>query len=128
MLIGPGRFGTTVPELGIPVSSGEINGVSVLCEINVMHEGLNPELSLGTHFFHELVESNMLYLGCAVSRPDNQFRQEYFETAPNRLTDLLPGEDTLSHVVRVIEPPTGGKFTVQADNFAQDALLWLTDS
>jgi hypothetical protein len=124
LLIGPGRFGTTVPELGVPVSSGEINGVSVLCEVNVMHEGLNPELSLGTHFFHELVESNMLYVGCSVSRPDNRFHQEFFETAPNLLPELLPNDAALSHVVRVLAPAPGENFNIQADNLAQDAYLW----
>jgi hypothetical protein len=125
MVIGPGRFGTTVPELGIPVTSGEINGVCVLCEINVMHEGLNPELSFGTHFFHELVESNMLYLGCAVTRPNNLFREDYFEEAPNHLAELLPDDASLAHVVRVIEAPLTRQLMVRADNRAQDAVLYI---
>jgi hypothetical protein len=124
MLVGPGRFGTTLPELGVPVSSGEINGVAVLCELNIMHEGLSPELSFGTHFFHELVESNMIYMGCAVSRPGNLFQKEYFETAENHLLDLLPSESSLSHIVRVITPEPNAPLMLRADNLAQDAQLY----
>ena len=62
MLIGPGRWGTTMPELGIPVSFNEIRNTTVLCELVMMHEGLVPDLSLGTHFFNDLVEMDILYM------------------------------------------------------------------
>ncbi len=45
MLIGPGRWGTTTPSLGVPVSFSEINNVSVLCEISYPSGNLMPELS-----------------------------------------------------------------------------------
>lgn len=61
MLIGPGRWGTTSPELGIPISFPEIKSVDVICEIAAMHEYLIPDLSLGSHFFNELIETDILY-------------------------------------------------------------------
>jgi len=125
MVIGPGRFGTTVPELGIPVTSGEINGVDVLCEIDMMHEGLNPELSLGTHFFHELVESDMLYMGCNLGSRESHFERAFFEESPNQLEALVPEERTLREVVRVLLAPPGQDFWVCADNRAQTAELAL---
>jgi len=42
MLAGPGRWGTTMPLLGVPVSFAEIDTVSVLCEIVAMRENLVP--------------------------------------------------------------------------------------
>ncbi|MGC4064262.1 MAG: PEP/pyruvate-binding domain-containing protein [Polyangiaceae bacterium] len=123
LLVGPGRFGTTVPELGVPVTSGELNGVSVLCEIDRMHEGLNPELSFGTHFFHEIVESDLLYIGCAVTSESSHFEQDYFESAENRLGELFPADCALEDVVRIIEPPIERRLTMRADNVAQEALL-----
>jgi len=51
MLVGPGRWGTSMPSLGVPVSFAEINTASVVCELALMHEGLVPDVSLGTHFF-----------------------------------------------------------------------------
>jgi pyruvate,water dikinase len=62
MLIGPGRWGTHSPSLGIPVAFGEISRASVICEVVEMHERLIPDVSLGTHFFNDLVEHDMLYV------------------------------------------------------------------
>lgn len=62
LLIGPGRWGTTTPSLGVPVTFSEISNVSFLCEIVKMSEDLIPDVSLGTHFFNDLVEFNILYL------------------------------------------------------------------
>jgi hypothetical protein len=99
MLIGPGRWGTSTPSLGIPVMFSEINRASVLCEIDSMHEGLIPDLSLGTHFFNEMVEMNMLYIAYFVGRGGNIFNQELFTKMPNALSRLLPDaaqwEDTI---------------------------------
>ena len=45
MLIGPGRFGTTTPSLGVPVHFTELNRVQVMCEYSSSALGLMPELS-----------------------------------------------------------------------------------
>src|SRR4030042_2873256 len=70
LLIGPGRWGTTTPSLGVPVTFSEINNVSFLCEIVKMREDLIPDVSLGTHFFNDLVEFNILYLALYPDRED----------------------------------------------------------
>ncbi|OAM88250.1 phosphoenolpyruvate synthase [Termitidicoccus mucosus] len=72
MLIGPGRWGTTTPGLGVPVRFSEINHFAVLCELAVMSEHLTPDISLGTHFFGELVEMNMLYFALFPGREGNE--------------------------------------------------------
>ncbi len=64
ILIGPGRWGTSSPSLGVPLSVPEVSQAAVVCELAAMHEGLTPDLSLGSHFFNQLVESKALY--CAV--------------------------------------------------------------
>ena len=38
--------------------SSEISRAAVVCEIVAMRENLVPDVSLGTHFFNELVEMN----------------------------------------------------------------------
>jgi hypothetical protein len=107
MLIGPGRWGTSTPSLGIPVSFREINNTSVLCEIDSMHEGLVPDLSLGTHFFNELVELNMLYVAYFVGRKGNRINTRFLMDEPNRLSELLEGEDSWADLVKVIDYPRG---------------------
>jgi pyruvate, water dikinase len=48
--------------LGIPVSFTEINRAVAICEVLALREGLITEVSLGTHFFNDLVEVDMLYM------------------------------------------------------------------
>jgi pyruvate, water dikinase len=103
MLIGPGRWGTTTPSLGVPVSFAEIDTASVLCEIVAMRDDLIPDVSLGTHFFNDLVEMDILYLALFPGRKDNAWNREFFEQTPNRLLELLPGESHWAEAVRVID-------------------------
>jgi hypothetical protein len=42
------------------VSFAEINNVSVICEVVGVGMDVVPDVSLGTHFFNDLVEANML--------------------------------------------------------------------
>jgi pyruvate, water dikinase len=103
MLIGPGRWGTTTPSLGVPVSFSEIDTVKVLCEVAVMHEGLVPDVSLGTHFFNDLVEMDMLYLAVYPEREGVVFKTDFFEKGENLLVRLVPGAAAFEKVIRVID-------------------------
>jgi len=60
VLIGPGRWGTSNPYLGVPVQYSEIAGASVIVEMAT--ESFDPELSYGTHFFADMVARGVLYL------------------------------------------------------------------
>jgi len=103
MLMGPGRWATTTPSLGVPVTFSEISPVSVLCEMVTMHEGLVPEVSLGTHFFNDLVEMDMLYFAVYPQKYDNTLNKEFFAKAQNNLAKLLPDAAKWSEVVVVID-------------------------
>ena len=61
MLIGPGRWGTTTPSLGVPVHFSELCNMAVMCEVSYKQGGLMPELSFGSHFFQDIVEANIFY-------------------------------------------------------------------
>jgi hypothetical protein len=104
MLLGPGRWGTTTPSLGVPVRFADINTVSILCEIVAMRDDLVPDVSLGTHFLNELVEMDMLYLALFPTRADNSLAKTFFEDQPNRLPELLPDAADWAHAVRVFDP------------------------
>jgi hypothetical protein len=60
ILIGPGRWATSHPELGVPVSYAEISNAQVIVECS--WGSFTPELSYGTHFFGDMVVSNILYI------------------------------------------------------------------
>jgi hypothetical protein len=104
MLVGPGRWGTEMPSLGVPINFGDINTVSVLCEIVAMREGLVPDVSLGTHLFNEMVEMDMLYLALFPGRNESFFDTQFFEKSHSKLAKLLPAAKKWAHVIRVIDP------------------------
>ncbi len=129
MLLGPGRWGTTTPSLGVPVSFAEINTVSVLCEIIGVGEGVVPDVSLGTHFFNDLVESDILYMAVVPGRPGNSLNRGFFEDRENRLGRLLPDEGRWASVVRVIDAdriPGGRKLYLNANCLTQRAVCYLS--
>jgi len=103
MLLGPGRWGTSTPFLGVPVNFSEIRSISILCEIVAMREGIVPDVSLGTHFFHELVEQDILYLAHFPDREENYMDNLFFERLPNRLPELFPEQKDMVDVIRVID-------------------------
>lgn len=129
MLMGPGRWGTTTPSLGVPVSFAEIDTASVLCEIVAMRDDLIPDVSLGTHFFNDLVEMDMLYLALFPGRKDNFWNRTFFEQTPNRLVELLPGEAQWASAVRVIDVPAasdgGTVLKLNANAIAQQVVCYL---
>ena len=103
LLMGPGRWGSSSPELGIPVSFNEINKVAVLCEIAYMREGLIPDVSLGTHFFNDLVEMDMLYLAIYPEKANNILNIELLKNEKNQLLELLPDATAWEHIVHVVD-------------------------
>jgi pyruvate, water dikinase len=103
MLLGPGRWGTSMPSLGVPVSFAEINTVSVVCELALMHEGLIPDVSLGTHFFNDLVEMDMLYLAVSPGREGHMFHEEAVRAQPSQLAALAPSAEAMTEAVRVVD-------------------------
>ncbi len=103
MLIGPGRWGTTTPSLGVPVSFAEINSVSILCEVVAMRENLVPDVSLGTHFFSNLVELEILYFALFPGKEGHSLNTQSLELAPNQLSKLIPSAETHAQAVRVID-------------------------
>ncbi len=125
MLIGPGRWGTQSPSLGIPVSFSEISRAAVVVEVVAMHEHLVPDVSLGTHFFNDVVEHDMLYVAYFPTRTGNRLDDAWFRTATNCLLDLEPSATALAEVVRVIEcGQDGQQVWLRADATAQEALLF----
>jgi len=60
LLIGFGRWGSADPWLGIPVDWGQISGARVIVEATLPQ--MSPDLSQGSHFFHNMISFSVLYL------------------------------------------------------------------
>jgi hypothetical protein len=117
LLMGPGRWGTSTPRLGVPVRFAEINAATAIVEVAFSAGGLDPELSFGTHFFQDLVESGIFYAALDPERPGCFVNQAMLERLPNGLAALLPDDAGFAGVVRVVAPPHG--FLLLADIVSQ---------
>jgi len=128
MLLGPGRWGSTTPALGVPVGFADIRNVSVLCEIAEMHEGLVPDVSFGTHFFNNLVELDILYMAIYPEKSDNVINREFLNNSENQLKDLFPEALKWSDAVRVIDfssPEYEEQFYLNVNSVEQRGFFYL---
>jgi len=116
-----------MPSLGVPVTFGEISNVSILSEMVLMRENLVPDVSLGTHFFNELVEADILYFALFPDREGNTVHSAFLDRSPNRLPDLMPEESKWSNAIRVIDcprPGTEGSLVLHANTLTQDVVCY----
>jgi hypothetical protein len=101
MLLGPGRWGSTHPELGIPVTYADIYNTRALVELSA--DVTAPEPSYGTHFFHDLLEARIYPLAVALQDPATHFGAEFFSSADNALSSLLPDDASWAGIIQVID-------------------------
>jgi pyruvate,water dikinase len=105
-LLGPGRWGCRGDiRLGVSVTYSDINNTALLVEIARARGGYSPDLSFGTHFFQDLVESSIRYLPLYPDDPGVVFNEEFLRGAPNSLPRLVPELGHLAETVRVIDVP-----------------------
>lgn len=60
LLIGPGRWGSADPWLGIPVQWSDIAGVAAIVEVR--NSNIKADASQGTHFFQNITSLGIPYL------------------------------------------------------------------
>ncbi len=128
LLMGPGRWGSNNPELGVNVGYADIDNARVLVEMAREAAGQLPELSFGTHFFQDLVESETVFLAVYPDDPAATFNEAFFTDSPNALTELLPDYGRYAEYVKVIDVPAvtaGAQVQVVADAQAQRAICFV---
>jgi hypothetical protein len=100
--VGPGRWGTTNTDLGLNVNYGDIYNSRALVEVTGEGYGNAPEPSFGTHFFQDLLESQIYPLAIYLDHPDMQFNRNFFDGLPNHLLAFLPEMIKMEDCLRVI--------------------------
>lgn len=105
ILLGPGRWGTTTPSLGVPVHFMEINRFDCIAELAYSSHGLRPELSYGSHFFQDLVEAGTFYVALYPGEEGCVLDEALFEECENVYSKLVSSEpgDAMSEVIRVFD-------------------------
>lgn len=69
VLIGYGRWGSSIPSLGVPVQWSDISEAKVIVECSLENFRVDP--SQGTHFFQNLTSFNAGYIDLDPYRGDN---------------------------------------------------------
>jgi len=101
MLVGPGRWGTTTPSLGVPVHFTELCNMSVICEVASTESGFMPELSYGSHFFQDLVEADIFYVAIFDGQKDVLYHPDWILRNENMLAKIISEESLLSNVIHI---------------------------
>ena len=106
VLIGPGRWGSRGDvRLGVPVTYADISNAAMLVEVAARRGHGEPDLSFGTHFFQDLVESRIRYLPLYPGEAGIAFNEAFLTSAPNLLAGMLPEHAHLQRALHVIDVP-----------------------
>jgi hypothetical protein len=106
VLLGPGRWGSRGDiRLGVPVGYSDISHTAMLVEIARRKGTYRPEVSFGTHFFQDLVESRIVYLPLYPDEAGVVWNEEFLRGSPNALARLLPAFADLEDTLRVVHVP-----------------------
>lgn len=101
--IGPGRWGTINPDLGVPINYGDIYNTRALVELTGLGISAAPEPSFGTHFFQDLVEANIYPLAVHLDDPMAEFNRSFFYDSPSQLVRYLPEASSCADIIRLIK-------------------------
>lgn len=93
ILIGPGRWGTSDPSLGIPVKWPQISNAKIIVETSLPN--FRPEPSQGTHFFQNLTS---LGVGYFTINPFDTTSSDYLNFD---YLDFLPAQYE-SEIIRIV--------------------------
>ena len=91
MLVGPGRWGSSDPALGIPVKWSHISGAKAVVECGL--EDFRVDASEGTHFFQNLTSFGVGYFTFNTYQNDGIFHQD--------VLDAMPAVEETAHVRHV---------------------------
>ena len=113
VLIGPGRWGSSDPWLGIPVKWPHISAARLITEVGLQGYHIDP--SQGTHFFQNLTSFGVGYFTVSPYQGNGLLRQD--------LLDEMPAIEETEHVrvVRFARP-----LRIMMDGKTQHGVVQLT--
>ncbi|ADD68939.1 pyruvate phosphate dikinase PEP/pyruvate- binding protein [Denitrovibrio acetiphilus DSM 12809] len=122
LLLGPGRWGTSTPSLGVPVNFSDINHMNAIGEIEFEEGGLMPELSFGSHFFQDLVESNIFFMALFPNSFECTFTDNTFDSFTDCFSEAVSGLNLAAKAVKVYRFDSS-PLVIKSDIKSQDLLL-----
>jgi hypothetical protein len=110
LLIGPGRWGTSDPRLGIPVKWKQISGARLIVETSFQDRLVEP--SLGTHFFHNITTFRIGYLTLTTQSEGQKLDLCWLDGQQAEVETEFVRHIHLDHPLRVYLDGRGGKATI----------------
>jgi hypothetical protein len=129
IFVGPGRWGSSNTDLGVPIAYGDIYNARSLVELAGPGIGPEPEPSLGTHFFQDLLETQIYPLAILLDDKKTIFNQNFFTKMPNRLAAWL-GETEMEsalHLIRVSDYRPDHHIRIVMDDEKGQAIAFLEE-
>lgn len=77
--------------------------MKVLVEVEFEEAGLMPELSFGSHFFQDLVETGIFYMALFKDSSEYSYNSELFDKFDNCFPNLFPEYEELKDVIKVYQ-------------------------
>ena len=112
VLVGPGRWGSSDPWLGIPVKWPHISAAKVIAEVALKNYRVDP--SQGTHFFQNLTSFGVGYFTIDPNTQQGLFRKD--------ILDAMPAIDETQYVRHVrFEKP----LCIKMDGMRQEGVVML---
>ena len=90
----------------MPVRFTDLCNMNAVCEVSYDSLGLMPELSYGSHFFQDIVESHIFYAALFQKDPKVYFNESKILAKENVLEALLENtreEEIYSDVIQVAD-------------------------
>jgi hypothetical protein len=106
ILVGPGRWGSSDPMQGVPVTYADIFNSRALVEVASHQSGFSSEPSYGTHFFQDLVESQIYPLAINPEDPGDHLNTDFIRRAENQIQKFIPEPTKACRCIKVIHVPT----------------------
>ena len=110
VLVGPGRWGSSDPWLGIPVKWPAISAAKVIVEAGLENYRVDP--SQGTHFFQNLTSFGVGYFTVNDFQQDGIYRQDILNQMP------AVSETTYVRHVRMSKP-----LTIKIDGMKKEGII-----
>jgi len=108
ILMGPGRWGSNNIELGVKITFNEISNTKLLVEVGFPKNGYLPDVSYGTHFFMDLIETGIPLLVIFPGVKGDTLDEAFF-AGSNALDTICPEIASLKGVIKVLNIPEVAK-------------------
>jgi hypothetical protein len=106
ILVGPGRWGSSDSMQGVPVTYADIFNTRALVEVASNKSGFAAEPSYGTHFFQDLVESQIYPLAVYPEEPGDHLNWDFIRKSENQIQKFIVEQTPASRCIKLIHIPT----------------------